>query len=128
MGNIKANVVKMTITNHYPPRLYLFLLDLANKNGPLAIKEVETIFLRRQAEALGFKCDHLRIGFAKKTNQPFCKDCWTRMKTVKAATFQGRKIIKEGEYWPLETFLDRFHKEQVKTETENRVTGSENLI
>src|SRR5437867_2597653 len=113
----------MTVTNRYPPKLYLFLLDLANKNGDLAIKEVETIFLRRQAEPLGFKCDHSRIGYSKKTDQPFCRDCWTRMITIKRPTFQGKKIVKEGEYWPVETFLDRFYKEEGR-KFRNEVTPS----
>jgi hypothetical protein len=118
----------MTISNRYPPKLYLFLLDLANRNGDLAIKEVETIFLRKQAEPLGFKCDHLRIGFSKKTHEPFCKDCWTRMKTIKSPTFRGKKIVKEGEYWPLETFLDKFYKGEAKRLLPNEFAKDENLI
>jgi hypothetical protein len=118
----------MTITNRYPPKLYLFLLDIANRNGPLAIKEVETIFLRRQAEALGFECVHERMGFSKKTNEPFCRDCWTRMSTIERPIFRGKKIVKEGEYLPVETFLDRIYKEQSKKETPNKVTMPQNLF
>ena len=117
----------MTITNRYPPKLYLFLLELANKNGNLAIKEVETLFLRRQAEALGFKCDHERMGFSKKTNEPFCKDCWTRMMIIKRPIFQGKKTVEDGEYWPVETFLDQFYKE-AKKNIGSKVISSEDMI
>ena len=117
----------MTITNRYPPKLYLFLLDLANKNGDLAIKEVETMFLRRQAEHLGFRCDHLRIGVAKKTGEPFCRDCWTRMKTIKPPVYQGRRMVKEGEFWPRETFLDTFYKAEAK-KGESMTVTSENFL
>lgn len=69
-------------------------------------------------EFLGFTCDHLAIKNAQKTGQPFCKDCWTRLEQRKAPVYNSmRKIVKEGEYWPLETFLDKIYKsEGIKNE------------
>jgi hypothetical protein len=68
------------------------------------------------ASDLGFNCDHLRIGFAKEDpeHKPYCKGCWTRLKTVKPPVVNGRKVVKRGEYWPLETFLDVFSKDRAK--------------
>ncbi len=114
----------MAFNNYLPPKTYSFLVKVAEENE-LSVKEVQRIFLNRIASDLGFNCDHLRIGFAKEDpdHKPYCKDCWTRLKTIRPPTVNGRKVVKRGEYWPLETFLDRFYKDQVK----KRVT-SEYLI
>lgn len=95
----------MTIKSYYPPKLYRFLLELASENR-LAIKEVETVFLRRQAEMLGFKCDHQNIGYSKKTKNPYCKDCWTRLKQIKPPVMVRSKAVQPGEFKALETFLE----------------------
>ncbi|MDP9489277.1 MAG: hypothetical protein M3P28_03630 [Thermoproteota archaeon] len=59
-------------------------------------------------EYLGFTCDHATVKNAEKTGEPFCKDCWTRLEQRKAPVCNSmRKIVREGEYWPLETFLVR---------------------
>jgi hypothetical protein len=107
----------MTFNNYVPPKTYAFLVKIAQDNK-LSVKEVERIFVNKVAADLGFICDHERIGLAKKDpeHKPFCKDCWARMKTVKQPTFDyiTKKKTKEGEYFPLETFLDVFYKEQAK--------------
>lgn len=120
----------MTFNNYLPPKTYAFLVKIAEENK-LGVKEVQRIFLNKVASDLGFNCDHLRIGFAKEDpkHKPYCKDCWTRLSTIKRPTvdFETKNITKEGEYWPLETFLDKFYKEQSNKEL-GRVTISENLI
>lgn len=121
----------MTFNNYLPPKTYTFLVKVAEENG-LSVKEVQRIFLNKVASDLGFECDHLRIGLAKNDpdHKPYCKDCWARLITVKRPTvdFITKKITKVGEYWPLETFLDKFYKEETSKEPAIRVTTSENLM
>ena len=83
------------------------------EENELSTKEVQRIFLNKVASDLGFKCDHLRIGFAKDDpdHKPYCKDCWTRLRTVKPPTCNGKKIVKKGEFESLETFLDVYYRE-----------------
>jgi hypothetical protein len=102
----------LTFNYYLPPKTYAFLVKIAEEQQ-LSVKEVQRIFLNKVAVDLGFRCDHLRIGFAKEDpeHKPYCKECWSRMKTVKTPVYQGRRIVKEGEYWALETFLDRFYRE-----------------
>jgi hypothetical protein len=79
----------------------------------LSIKEVEITLLRKEMEHLGFTCDHTDVKNAVKTGEPFCKDCWTRLEQKKAPVVDFRRRIKrEGEYWPLETFLDKSYKSE----------------
>jgi len=109
----------MSYNNYLPPKLYAFLVKIAEENK-LSIKEVQRIFLYKVAIDLGFNCDHqMRVGFAKEDpdHKPFCKDCWARLKTLRPRVVNGKRIVKEGEYWPLETFLDRYYKERVQKET-----------
>jgi hypothetical protein len=94
----------MTIRTFYPPELYHFLYDIAAKHK-LAVKEVETVFLRTMAEELGFVCDHLSVGFAKSDGKPYCKGCWTRMEQTKPPVYIGRQIKVPGQFRPLKTFL-----------------------
>lgn len=102
----------MTFNYYLPPKTFAFLVKTAEEQD-LSVKEVQRIFLNKVAIDLGFRCDHLKIGFAKEDpdHKPYCKECWNRMKTVKSPIYRGRKVIEPGEYWPLETFLDRFYKE-----------------
>ena len=72
--------------NYYPRAIYQFLNDLAFKNN-ISIKEVETVLLREMIQSLGFSCQHTSFGTSPKTNKPFCKDCWTRMRVVKPAIY-----------------------------------------
>jgi len=114
----------MTFNNYLPPKTYAFLVKVAEEHK-LSVKEIQRIFLNKVAADLGFSCDHFRVGLAKEDpdHKPYCKDCWTRLETLKPPTVNGRKVVRRGEYWPLETFLDRFYKEEEK----KRVT-SEYLI
>lgn len=106
----------MTFNAYLAPGIYAYIFKLARENG-LAVKEVETILLGEQIRLLGFTCDHVTIVYPKKKGKnqggkPFCKECWTRMEEIKPATYiyqQG--LVREGEYRPLETFLDRKRKE-----------------
>jgi hypothetical protein len=102
--------------NYYPRAIYQFLNDLAFKNE-LSIKEVETMLLRKQIEALGFNCQHTNIGYSKETAEPFCKDCWTRMIEVKQATYNSRQeMITPAKVIVKETFLDSDLKGFAKNE------------
>ena len=105
----------MTFNNYLPPKIYAFLVKVAEEHR-LSVKEVQRIFLNKVAADLGFSCDHLRVGLAKEDpdHKPYCKDCWTRLETVKSPVVNGRKVVRKGEYWPLETFLDTFYREQAK--------------
>lgn len=105
----------MTFNNYVPPKTYAFLVKMAEEHG-LSTKEVQRILLNKPASDLGFRCDHLRIGFAKKDPQhrPFCKDCWSRMESVDETFFDGNRIKKKRRYRPLETFLDIHYREQSK--------------
>ncbi len=102
--------------NFYPNGIYHFLSNLAFENK-LSVKEVETILLRREIENLGFVCDHSNVNYSKTTHEPYCFDCWTRLVTIKPPTYFKGKIVKSGEYWPIETFLDKFYKEQSTRES-----------
>ena len=116
----------MTFNNYLPPKTYVFLVKIAEENK-VAVKEVQRIFLNKVASDLGFSCDHLRIGYAKEDpdHKPYCKDCWTRLKMVKAPMYNGKKIVRQGEFCPLQTFLDIYYKEEAKRK--NRQGGSEGL-
>jgi len=118
----------MAYNNYLPPKTYSFLVKVAGQYD-LSVKEVQRIFLNKVASDLGFNCDHLRVGHAKEDpeHKPYCKDCWTRLRTIKPATVKGRKIVKPGEYWPLKTFLDTFYREQRNNKSLNLI-DSENLI
>jgi hypothetical protein len=126
----------MTFNNYLPPKTYAFLVKVAEEHK-LSVKDVQRIFLNTIATDLGFSCEHLRIGFAKEDphHNPYCKDCWTRLKLVKAPMYNGKKIVRQGEFLPLETFLDIHYREEAKKknlqggsqayETEERNSSSE---
>jgi hypothetical protein len=95
--------------NYLPHKLYIFLLTLAHEKG-LAIKEVETIFLRDKAKEFGFRCEHKNIRYSAKHNQPYCADCWTRMREVQPRVFRGNVVVREAKCEPLETFIDEDKK------------------
>jgi hypothetical protein len=82
------------------------MLEIATREK-LSVKEVETVFLRRQAIALGFQCDHSIIGYAKGNGKPYCKGCWTRLEQKKPPSYIGRKMVAPGRFVILKTFLDR---------------------
>jgi hypothetical protein len=93
--------------NYCPPGLYAFLVKIAEENK-LSVKEVQTMFIRKVAQDLGYDCPHEEIGYSP-TKKPFCKRCWTRLnQTQQAAVFKG-KLIKSTVYEPVETFLDKFY-------------------
>ena len=106
----------MTFSDYLPPAIYAFIFNLARDNE-LSVKEVQVMLLREQIGLLGFTCDHTKIGYPKNKSQkqrvkPFCKQCWTRMEEIKPAIYDyQQKLVKEGEYGPIETFLDRKRKE-----------------
>jgi hypothetical protein len=66
----------MTIINRYGNKVFRFMSNIANDNG-IPIKRVETVFILKQIQAMGFTCDHLNMGIRKSDKKPFCKDCWT---------------------------------------------------
>jgi hypothetical protein len=100
----------MTISNYLPPAIYHFILGIAREKH-LALKEVELVLLRKVIKEMGFKCKHEVIGFSKETGLPFCKDCYQRMELVKQPVYgPGKKIVKEGKYIELATFLEEDEK------------------
>jgi hypothetical protein len=101
----------MTIKTYYPPEIFRFLSEIACKYKQ-STKEIETLFLRKQAESLGFVCDHLEVGYAQKTGKPYCKGCWTRLEQIKPPTYQGKKMVVPGQFKPQKTVLDFIEREQ----------------
>jgi hypothetical protein len=107
--------LKMTFNYYLPPKTYAFLVKIAEENK-LSVKEVQRIFLNTVAADLGFGCEHLRIGFAKSDNKPYCKECWTRLRIEKREPYRiGTNLIKEGiRYVEKETFLDIHYREETR--------------
>ena len=104
----------MTIANRYPPKVFLLMLDIANKNG-IPVKRVETILLHKAIADMGFTCDHLVMGIRKSDKKPFCKDCWTIFRQLKSARFDpDGNLIKAGEYVIEPTFLDNEKDDTLK--------------
>jgi hypothetical protein len=105
----------LTFNAYLAPGIYAYLFKIAREEG-LAVKEVQTVLLREQIGQLGFTCEHISVVYPKKKGKkdggkPFCKECWTRMEEVKPPTYDyQQKLVREGEYRPLETFLDRERK------------------
>ena len=99
----------MTFTSFLPPELYRFLMNIAHERG-LSIKEVECVFLRHMCKEFGFSCKHDFIQFAKSNGQPYCKGCYQRMHMSKPRTYQGTKIIKEGEFEEINDFVQEDKK------------------
>ena len=96
----------MTINTYYPPEIFRFLSGIAFQHQ-LSVKEVETIFLRKQAETVGFSCRHSKVGFAKSDKKPYCKGCWVRLEQIKPPVYSGSVVKVPGQFRPLKTFLDR---------------------
>lgn len=91
---------------YMPPKMYAFLVRFGEEYN-LSVKEVLNTILRHGMEALGFKCEHLDIRAAKNTGKPYCFNCWTRMRLIKAGTFSAdRKMITAPIYEELPTFMD----------------------
>lgn len=103
--------------NWYAHDIYLFMLNIASKYG-LAVKEVESAFLRKQAQELGFECFHQKVKIAKPTGLPYCSSCWARLEQTKPPVYDigstmKRPHIKEpAKYRPLRTFLDEIEEER----------------
>jgi hypothetical protein len=97
----------LTITSRYPPKIFLLMLDIANKNG-IPVKRVETVFLQKGFTEMGLlKCDHINMGVRKGDKKPFCKDCWTIFIQLSPPTFDSKGIlVKAGQYVREPTFLD----------------------
>jgi hypothetical protein len=117
----------MTFNNFLPPKIYAFLVKIAQERN-LSVKEIQRIFLNKVAKDLGFVCDHERVGFAKEdpNHKPYCKDCWTRLVTIKPPVVNGRKIVKQGQFWPLKTFLDSFYDEGTNKDSNLRKIDQKN--
>jgi hypothetical protein len=116
----------MTFNNYLPPKTYAFLVQI-QQEYKLSMKEVQRIFIDKIIRDLGFKCDHERIGHAKSDREPYCKDCWTRLRKEIRPTYRiGSKLISgEIQYLEKETFLDDFYREQdeKKRKTEMETEG-----
>jgi hypothetical protein len=95
----------LTIESHYPPKIFLFMLDIANKYG-IPVKRVETILLHQVIGDLGFTCDHVSLGMRKSDKKPFCKDCWTIFRQIKPPRYSNGTLTEAGEYVGEPTFLD----------------------
>jgi len=122
---------KLAVKTFYPPEIYKFLFDIAFKNN-LAIKEVETIFLRAQARELGFECLHQKVGFAKSDGKPYCKGCWVRLEQIRAATVTAdhmgrKKVLSPATYRPVKTFLDQIEAERARENEKEMVRWRKGL-
>ena len=78
----------MTLNEFYPHGLYRFLLTNLQANNKLAIKEVAITFIRKQAEELGFKCDHTNVGFSKKNRWSLLQRLLGKVGTNKFTSIQ----------------------------------------
>jgi hypothetical protein len=100
------------------------------EENKLSTKEVQRIFLNKVAFDLGFKCNHERIGLAP-DKEPFCKDCWTRLRKVIRPTYllDGKLIKNDFYYAEKETFLDDFYRDrkarEIKEARRKRRAGEE---
>jgi hypothetical protein len=93
----------------YPRRIYHFWEKLAFEKN-LSTYEIECMFLRQCLTKYGeFTCEHSNIGF--KDKKSYCKDCYTRVEKFEEARLFKGKILKEIEYRPLETFVDKQNRE-----------------
>jgi hypothetical protein len=106
--------------NWWPPGLYHFIYEVAFKHQ-LGVKEVERIFLLRQAQSLGFECFHENVGNSKTDGKPYCKLCWTRLEEIRPAKWRidakdkrKKELVQAGLYKPLKTFLDIEEEEKAK--------------
>lgn len=83
------------------------MMNISSEYG-IAVKEVETAFLRDGIKRLGFTCDHIRMGIRKTDKKPYCKDCWQIFRQVKPPRYNHlRELVELGEYTPEPTFLDK---------------------
>ena len=112
---------KMTFNNYLPPKIYTFLVKIAEEHK-LSVKEVQRIFLTKVAVDLGFTCDDERIGSAKSDGNPYCKDCWARLrKIIREPYVLGGKWIKNDyHYVKKETFLDEFYQDGQETSNKRK--------
>jgi hypothetical protein len=98
---------------YLPPKTYAFMVRICEEYN-LSIKEIQRIIINKVLHDLGFKCRHERIGYAKSDKEPFCKDCWTRLrKQIREPYRIGTNLIKgEFQYHEKETFLDEFYRDK----------------
>jgi hypothetical protein len=103
----------MTFTDFIPPKTWAFIVKIADENN-LSTKEVQRIFLNKICHDMGMTCNHERIGLAKSDKEPYCKDCWTRLrKQIRESYRIGTKLIKgEFQYLEKESFLDDFYRDR----------------
>ena len=95
--------------NYCHTAIYEFFVKISEENK-LSVKEVQTMFMRKVAQDLGFDCTHDSIGYSPQTKKPFCRRCWTRLNITQQAMYFKGKLVKSQEYTPVETFLDLFYK------------------
>ena len=70
-------------SNWYPNKIYDLLYRLGHDNDEhLSYQEVGFMFLREALLPYGFDCNHSNVGRSKKDNQPYCKDCYSRLETI----------------------------------------------
>jgi hypothetical protein len=98
----------VTIGTFYAPKIFNFMMNISSEYG-IAVKEVETAFLRKGIQSMGFKCDHIRMGIRKTDHKPYCKDCWQIFRQIKAPRYnsQTKELVEPGQYIPEPTFLDK---------------------
>jgi hypothetical protein len=108
---------------YLPPKTYAYMVRL-QEEYKLSIKEVQRILINKVLHDLGFKCNHERIGYAKSDKEPYCKDCWTRLRKVNREPYRiGDKLIKHDiQYLDKETFLDEFYRDRDKDKNKDAKT------
>jgi len=112
----------MTVGTYYPPKIFAYMMNIASEYG-IPIKEVETALIREGVKAIGFECEHIRMGVRKGDGKSNCKDCWQIFRQIKRAKYNSdtKELIELGEYVKEPTFLEE--KLDKKDETVYKLQG-----
>ena len=105
--------------NWYPIEIYDILYRLAHENN-LSYQELAFMLMREALLPFGFDCDHPndRIGKSPTDNQPYCKNCMSRLEPFEEQVVEQIKSSGFGKYRTVtslrskETFLDKIRKER----------------
>jgi hypothetical protein len=107
------------------------MLDMST-DQKIAIDEVAFNILRMGLSELGYTCDHSNVGWSQNSQQPhpmpYCKNCYSRLELVSKKTYFKGKILTQEVYEPLETFIDREHKELKQKAKDEEEIRKSNLL
>jgi hypothetical protein len=112
--------------NWYPIEIYDILYKLGRENN-LSYHEVAFMVMREALLPFGFDCDHPsdKIEKSPTDNQPYCKNCMSRLETFEYQTLNERRfdVTKTG-YRAKQTFLDKIrieNKQKLEADFEARI-------